>query len=75
MSIPNGRTVYAHVVQSLECAEADLFTVKYRIQTSKRLSKQDRIALSRELAGVVSDVESIRVWLAGGAPKEICDGE
>ena len=65
----HGPTVYAHVEQSLERAEADLVDASYRIQASDRLSKAQRIALSRELAGVVSDVESVRLWLAGGAPQ------
>ena len=65
----DGRTVSAHVEQSLERAEAALVDASYRIQRSPRLSKAKRIELWRELAGVVSDVESVRLWLEGGAPK------
>lgn len=65
----HGRTVYAHVEQSLERAEAALTDASYRIQRTPRLSKAKRIAIWRQLAGVVSDVESIRIWLEFGAPR------
>jgi hypothetical protein len=67
----HGRTAFAHVQQSLERAEADLVDASYRIQRSGRLSKAQRVALWRRLAGVVSDVESVRIWLDAGAPKRI----
>jgi len=69
MSLPNGPTVHAHVEQSLLSAEDVMSVVSAEIRTMRRLSRRKRIALSRRLAGVVSDVESIRVWLEGGAPK------
>ena len=65
----HGRTVYAHIEQSLERAQAEIIVATERILRPGRLPKKTRIALWRKLAGVVSDVESIRLWLEGGAPK------
>ena len=70
VSVPaSGRTVFAHVEKSMADGTAVMIAVGREIRSGKKMSKAKRIELWRELAGVVSDVESVRLWLECGAPK------
>lgn len=69
MTVPKyGRTVFAHVDQSLTEATEVLARVAVEIRAGRLSSRKRREALWRELAGVVADVETIRLWLDAGAP-------
>lgn len=66
--LPNGTSARVHAdfsMQQVECTVTDVFA---RIRAPKRLSVAERDELHRRLAGVVGHCESIRVWLAAGAP-------
>jgi hypothetical protein len=68
MAVPKfGRTCLAHVEASL--AQAAASVDEARVQVVRRLTKSEREALWRRLAGVVADVESVRIWLDMGAPR------
>ena len=66
-----GRTVLAHVQELL--AEAALIIARARgeVQLSPqwRLRPVDRERLRRDLAGVISKCETVRIWLDAGAPQ------
>lgn len=64
-----GRTVFAHVAILLTRATENLARVEREILIGSKFTRAKREDLWRQLAGVVSDVESIRVWLNMGAPK------
>lgn len=62
-----GRTCLAHVEVSLEKAAASIADARELV--GRRLTKSEREALWRRLAGVVADVETVRIWLDMGAPR------
>jgi siroheme synthase (precorrin-2 oxidase/ferrochelatase) len=64
-----GRTVRAHVDQSLAQATEDLAIVSARIAEAKRIARLERDELRRRLAGVISDCETVRIWLEAGTPQ------
>jgi hypothetical protein len=62
-----GRTVQAHVEHQLTEASVTIAQFLARIRTPKRLTKAEREHFWRELAGVVSTGEMVRIWLDAGA--------
>jgi hypothetical protein len=64
-----GITVSAHVACTMDDAELSMASVFERLRDGKRLTRIDREVLAQRLAGVVGGVETIRIWLASGAPK------
>lgn len=68
MRLPNGRTSLEHVEYSLTEAAALLSRASTVIRSGKPLKPAKRLELWRQLAGVVSGVESVRAWLDAGAP-------
>lgn len=68
MSSPKtGRTALAHVEEMLASAESTIANARQQVKRTQRPA--ERIHLWRELAGVVSACESVRIWLDMGAPK------
>jgi hypothetical protein len=63
----NGRTALAHVEHCLEQAESVIAAARLRVKAPMRPA--ERIAMWRELAGVVSACETVRLWLDMGAPR------
>lgn len=63
----DGRTVFAHVEGLLRDTTETLTRVSAAIRAPGRLRPAQRQHLGRELAGVVGRVETIRLWLGGGA--------
>ena len=68
MPIDPNVTRSQYVDQMLTQASADLAAVHTAVR-HQRLSPKVREQLSRTLAGVVSASESVRIWLASGAPR------
>jgi hypothetical protein len=65
-----GTTCQAHVDGLLERAGTALAHVAANVYLRpRRLKPTEREALSRQLAGVIAECESIRIWLGAGAPK------
>lgn len=64
-----GTTAEAHVRKLMAGVDDAVPAVFGRIRNSRRLSVGERDELSRRLAGVVADCETIRIWLAAGAPR------
>lgn len=70
MSLPKfGITKQAHVEHLLTEAAGIVAATLERIRVSRRMKVAEREALSRQLAGVVSTAEIVRLWLGAGAPK------
>ena len=67
MPIDPNVTRSQYVDQMLTSSIADLTMVQQLVKG--KLGPKVREALSRQLAGVVSASESVRIWLASGAPK------
>jgi len=68
MSLPQtGVTVRAHVDSLL--ADAALVIDRARLASQQRLRPVAREQLRRELAGVISTCETVRIWLDKGAPR------
>lgn len=68
MPIDPNVTRSQYVDQMMTRASDDLAAVHAAIK-GQRLTAKVREELSRTLAGVVSASESVRIWLASGAPK------
>ena len=65
-----GTTCQAHIDQVLLRVSSEFGTVMACVHgLSRRLKPVEREVLSRRLAGVIADCESIRLWLDAGAPK------
>lgn len=62
-----GTTRQVHVEQLLKEVDATIDVI--RVGIASRLTTSQRDALSRQLAGVIGSCESIRIWLAAGAPR------
>lgn len=67
MAIDPNVTRSQYVDQMLTASIADLQSVQAAVRG--KLGPKVREALSRQLAGVVSASESVRIWLASGAPR------
>ena len=66
-SLPQtGVTVRAHVGQLLADA-ADVID-RMRFASQRRMKKDERDELWRDLAGVIATCETVRIWLDKGAP-------
>lgn len=65
----NGVTVAAHIAVLLQRTDEALNEAFLRIEQPKRLSVAERDSLRQQLAGVIANCETIRVWLAAGAPR------
>ena len=65
----SGRTCLAHVQELLTDAALAIDEARCAIHPLRKLSKVEREALSRRLAGVVSAGEMVRIWLGAGAPR------
>lgn len=70
-TLESGITVREHCEKLVTGAQALLLGVLRVIRTEKRIPRARRERLRRDLAGVVADCETVRVWLDAGAP----DGE
>lgn len=68
MPIDPNVTRSQYVDRMMTRAIEDLSAVHAAVK-SKRLPPKVREELSRKLAGVVSASESVRIWLASGAPQ------
>lgn len=69
MSAPQyGVTVLAHVEELLAGVEEVVAQARI-VAPVKRLRVADREALSRNLAGAIGRLETVRLWLAAGAPR------
>lgn len=65
-----GRTKLAHAAVLLARAEAAIIDARRAVDYNEiRRKPARREQLSRELAGVVGAVESVRMWLDAGAPE------
>ena len=62
-----GRTALAHVEQLLDQSAAVIAKARQQVTTKQRPA--ERIHLWRELAGVIADCETVRLWLDMGAPR------
>jgi uncharacterized protein (DUF2147 family) len=60
-------TRVAHVEQLLADAAAAIAEAEAAV-VGRRLRPAQRDAISRRLAGVIGGCESVRLWLAAGAP-------
>lgn len=63
------RTILEHVERLLEESALTIAAVHTRVSLAKRLPPAEREELRRRLAGVVSAVETTRLWLDAGAPR------
>jgi hypothetical protein len=64
-----GRTVLAHVDQLLLDAADIIGRTLYAVRSPKRMKAAQREQLRRELAGVIGNCETVRIWLDAGAPR------
>jgi hypothetical protein len=64
-----GITVRAHVERMLSDAQATLGRIDERVKRGGRIRPVERDEMRRELAGVLSSVETVRLWLQSGAPQ------
>lgn len=64
-----GVTVKEHIESLMRDTDATMQSVFSRLDHPKRLGMTEREALSRQLAGVIADLETIRIWLQSGAPR------
>lgn len=64
-----GITRQAHVEGLVESVETAINAAALSLRSGKRLRSTEREALSRELAGVIARCETLRIWLAAGAPQ------
>lgn len=65
----DGVTVQAHINALADDIEATVSAVFARLRDGKRLGPSEREAISRRLAGVIASSETVRIWLASGAPR------
>jgi hypothetical protein len=66
----DGRTRVAHVRVTMDRAEELLSLAFSHIRFQDyRLGPASRKQLRRDLAGVIADCETLRVWLDAGAPR------
>lgn len=63
-----GITVHDHIEKLVREAQELLSGVLRVVRTEKRIPKARRDRLRRDLAGVVSVSETVRVWLDAGCP-------
>ena len=64
-----GRTTLEHAHTLLTRAGEQLLDVQRRIVIGRERKPAERAQLGRDLAGVIADCESLRVWLGAGAPR------
>jgi len=64
-----GRTTLAHAIELLDRAAAAVTSTRHAVDYNQVKTRAQREALSRELAGAVGAVESVRLWLDAGAPR------
>lgn len=64
-----GTTRRAHVDGLIASVDGAVSVVRERLRESKRIGAVEREALSRQLAGVIGNCETLRIWLASGAPR------
>jgi hypothetical protein len=63
-----GVTVRAHVEELLVAAALVIDRTRGAIHPHRRMRVAEREQLRRELAGVISTCETVRIWLDKGAP-------
>lgn len=72
MPIDPNVTRAGHVGDLLMDAEATIVEAQRAVlalTVGRRMGPAARAALSRQLAGVIGGLESVRIWLASGAPR------
>jgi hypothetical protein len=67
--LPNGTTARVHVDYSMADVETKVRGAFEAIRTLRKLRPAERERLWRDLAGAVSGIESVRIWLNAGAPE------
>lgn len=69
MTPEQGRTVLAHVQELMRDVSRVIFDVQCAVHPLRRIRPAEREKLRRDLAGVISKCESVRIWLDAGAPR------
>lgn len=67
MNAESGITVLEHVERLLANAHTAVTTARGIVGVKLRPAQRE--AMSRELAGAIADLETVRLWLKAGAPR------
>ena len=67
--LPNGTSIRVHADLAMGRVEEVVQSAFAYIRANRKIRPADRARLSRELAGAIGSLESLRLWLNKGAPQ------